>query len=241
MSSRWSPKYTPRIAFGVCLVTSACGIDTSAPPPGDSTSHAPADDVHVMSTRGAEGVIQAMVVKADGEVVFSLRYDPVDNRITVVAPNESPVSFENASHAATAEGAKLAVWYLYRHSVGFRDQPGCDPPANFMTTVCLSHMCAVHDQCFFDNPEKESSPCVGSTTNFWVSAKNWAWGTADYCDMCNIDAIGEALKNGMYGCELSGECYEWACGCDAKQCTVDGSTVCLSSGDCHELTSSEAP
>ncbi|MNC96723.1 hypothetical protein D3C83_141730 [compost metagenome] len=43
------------------------------------------------------------------------------------------------------------------------------------------------------------------------------------------------MKNGMYGCQLTGECNEWACGCDAKECTLDGTAVCLSSGDCHEL------
>ncbi len=225
-------------AFGLAALIVGCGIDTSPGPPDAPSPGPESEEVHVVSLRGAEGVIEAKVVKSDGTSVFSLRYDPSDNQITVNAANESPVSFENASYSATPEGAKLAVWYLYRHSVGFRDQPGCDPPANFMTTVCLSHMCAVHDQCFFDNPDKESNPCVGSTTNFWVSVKNWAWGSADYCDACNVAAVGEALKNGMYGCELSGECEDWDCGCDAKQCTVDGSTVCLSSGDCHQLTNS---
>lgn len=221
----------------VVMVPLGCAIDTSAPPGGVAPAE---DDVHVVGLRSGD-LIEAKVVKSDGTAVFSLSYDPEDNQITVIAPNEEPVSFENAAYSATPEGAKLAVWYLYRHSVGFRDQPGCDPPANFMTTVCLSHMCAVHDQCFFDNPDKQDHPCVGSTTNFWISVKNWAWGAADYCDACNVNAVGEALKNGMYGCQLSGECEDWDCGCDAKQCTVDGSTVCLSSGDCHELTNSDSP
>ena len=92
-----------------------------------------------------------------------------------------------------------------------------------------------------DNPNKAQSPCVGSAANFWVSAKKWAWGQADYCDMCNMKAVGEALKNGMYGCQLNGECQGWACGCDAKQCTVDGATVCLASGDCHDLKNAASP
>lgn len=215
------------------LAFSACAVETS------ELAREGAGQVGLSSTSDESGVIHAVVSGKSGAVLLSLDYDPTDNRITVSTPSEDPVSFQNASPGGSAEGAELAAYYLYRASLGLRDEPGCDPPANFMTTVCLSHMCAVHDRCYADNPDKESHPCEGSVTNFWESAKKWAWGSADYCDYCNVSAIGEALQNGMYGCQASGECQGWECGCDAKQCTVDGETVCLASGDCHELSNGQ--
>jgi hypothetical protein len=217
------------------IAAAACAVDTSAPPPDRGTR---VGDVYVRSKQLRNGEISAEVATASGDVLFVLSLDPTTGRVTARAADQDPVSFENPADRSTPEGAELAALYLYRHSLGLRDQPGCDPPANFMTTVCLSHMCAVHDQCYFDNPDRATHPCIGSAANFWVSVKHWAWGTADYCDLCNVDAIGGALKNGMYGCELSGECNGWACGCDAKECTANGSTVCLANGDCHQLENS---
>jgi hypothetical protein len=229
---------TLRIAFAVAIsiALAACAVDTSPGTPDPATR---AGDVMLRSTQLRNGGIFAEVERPNGEVLFSLSFDPMTRRLTAHSPNQDPVSFESPSDEVTRSGAELAAFYLYRHESGLRDEPGCDPPANFMTTLCLSHMCAVHDQCYFDNPDKATHPCVGSVTNFWISVKNWALGSADYCDMCNLNAIGATLKDGADGCELSGECAAWDCGCDAKQCTVDGATVCLASGDCHQLQNSE--
>jgi hypothetical protein len=216
----------------VGLAFPACAIDTTPPTVEEDVG---VSELLLTSTSDNDGSIKARVSRADGSVLLDLRWDLMTNQVTVQAQDGPPLSFENAAHAATREGAEVAALYLYRDSLGLRDQPGCDPPAQLLTTVCSSHMCAVHDQCFFDNPDKEHAPCVGSVASFWESAKAWAWGTPSYCDRCNIDAIGETLKNGLYGCQLSGECNEWECGCNAKQCTVDGAPVCLASGDCHEL------